>query len=157
MQRPPGGRLRRLVRTCGSPGLVAAVRGGIANTLFGGTAEYVALWFKDQGMERGFYWYVTAMIGLFLTIGPLAGVRPERDSLVARDHVDVGVEDHLAAGGLVLREAEARTSRGRPRMMYAAGSPSKSPGSRLIRAPSACSMRRLVSTPPPGVLRRGPS
>lgn len=34
----------------------------LANTLFGGTAEYVALWFKDAGFERGFYLYVTAMI-----------------------------------------------------------------------------------------------
>ena len=40
----------------------------LANTMFGGTAEYVALWFKDQGMERGFYWYVTAMIGLSLIV-----------------------------------------------------------------------------------------
>ena len=40
----------------------------LANTLFGGTAEYVALWFKDQGMERGFYWYVTGMIGLSLIV-----------------------------------------------------------------------------------------
>ena len=30
----------------------------IANTLFGGTAEYVALWLKDAEMERVFYWYV---------------------------------------------------------------------------------------------------
>ena len=36
----------------------------IANAIFGGTAEYVALWFKDAGWERGFYWYVTAMIGI---------------------------------------------------------------------------------------------
>jgi MHS family alpha-ketoglutarate permease-like MFS transporter len=40
----------------------------LANTLFGGTAEYVALWLKDNGMERGFYWYVTAMIGLSLIV-----------------------------------------------------------------------------------------
>ena len=40
----------------------------LANTLFGGTAEYVALWFKDQGMEGAFYWYVTAMIGLSLIV-----------------------------------------------------------------------------------------
>ncbi|KRB41305.1 MAG: MFS transporter [Pseudomonadota bacterium] len=38
----------------------------LANTIFGGTAEYVALWFKKQGMESGFYWYVTAMIGVSL-------------------------------------------------------------------------------------------
>ena len=38
----------------------------LANTIFGGTAEYVALWFKAQGMESGFYWYVTGMIGVSL-------------------------------------------------------------------------------------------
>ncbi len=36
----------------------------LANTLFGGTAEYVALLFKDKGYEAGFYWYVTFMIGI---------------------------------------------------------------------------------------------
>ncbi len=40
----------------------------LANTMFGGTAEYVALWLKDNGMERGFYWYVTAMIGVSLIV-----------------------------------------------------------------------------------------
>lgn len=40
----------------------------LANTIFGGTAEYVALSFKDAGWERGFYWYVTAMIGLSLVV-----------------------------------------------------------------------------------------
>jgi MHS family alpha-ketoglutarate permease-like MFS transporter len=40
----------------------------LANTLFGGTAEYVALWFKDAGMERAFYWYVTGMIALSLIV-----------------------------------------------------------------------------------------
>ncbi|WP_326524838.1 MFS transporter [Sphingomonas sp.] len=38
----------------------------IANALFGGTAEYVALWFKRGGWEQGFYWYVTGMIGVSL-------------------------------------------------------------------------------------------
>ena len=33
----------------------------IANALVGGTAEYVALWFKSTGHEQRFYWYVTAM------------------------------------------------------------------------------------------------
>ncbi|TYT25999.1 MFS transporter [Luteimonas viscosa] len=36
--------------------------------LFGGTAEYVALWFKGIGMERGFFWYVTACIGVSLLV-----------------------------------------------------------------------------------------
>ncbi len=40
----------------------------IANTLFGGTAEYVALWFKAHGMERGFYVYVTVTIAVSLVV-----------------------------------------------------------------------------------------
>ena len=35
---------------------------------FGGTAEYVALWFKNAGHEAGFYWYVTACIGCSLLV-----------------------------------------------------------------------------------------
>lgn len=34
----------------------------LANALFGGSAEWVALKLKDVGLERGFYWYVTATI-----------------------------------------------------------------------------------------------
>ena len=37
-------------------------------SLFGGTAEYVALWFKAQGMESGFYWYVVSCISISLLI-----------------------------------------------------------------------------------------
>jgi MHS family alpha-ketoglutarate permease-like MFS transporter len=40
----------------------------LANTMFGGTAEYVALWFKDAGVERAFYWYVTALSALSLIV-----------------------------------------------------------------------------------------
>jgi MHS family alpha-ketoglutarate permease-like MFS transporter len=40
----------------------------IANTVFGGTAEYVALWFKQIGHEYGFFVYVTIMIGLSLIV-----------------------------------------------------------------------------------------
>ena len=40
----------------------------LANTIFGGTAEYVALSFKDAGWERGFYWYVSAMIAISLVV-----------------------------------------------------------------------------------------
>ena len=38
----------------------------IANSIFGGTAEYVALWLKDAGHERWFYIYVTAVISVSL-------------------------------------------------------------------------------------------
>ena len=40
----------------------------LANTLFGGTAEYVALWLKAEGLERGFYWYVTGLIAVSLIV-----------------------------------------------------------------------------------------
>jgi MFS transporter, MHS family, alpha-ketoglutarate permease len=40
----------------------------LANTVFGGTAEYVALWLKTNEAESAFYWYVTAMIGLSLVV-----------------------------------------------------------------------------------------
>ena len=36
----------------------------IANATFGGTAEFVALWFKDNGMENTFFWYVTIMLAI---------------------------------------------------------------------------------------------
>ena len=38
----------------------------LANTAFGGTAEYVALWLKNAGHERWFYYYVAVTIGLSL-------------------------------------------------------------------------------------------
>ena len=37
-------------------------------SIFGGTAEYVALWFKSNGMETGFYWYVTGCIACSLLV-----------------------------------------------------------------------------------------
>ncbi len=37
-------------------------------SIFGGTAEYVALKFKDMGMETGYYWYVTACIACSLLV-----------------------------------------------------------------------------------------
>ena len=40
----------------------------IANALFGGSAEYIALWFKSEGIERGFYWYVSGMIACSLIV-----------------------------------------------------------------------------------------
>ncbi|MDB5369891.1 MAG: alpha-ketoglutarate permease [Roseomonas sp.] len=38
----------------------------ISNSLFGGSAEYVALWLKSQGVESYFFWYVSvfALISL---------------------------------------------------------------------------------------------
>jgi MHS family alpha-ketoglutarate permease-like MFS transporter len=36
----------------------------VANAVFGGTAEYVALWLKSAGIEPAFYWYVTALCAI---------------------------------------------------------------------------------------------
>nr|WP_314435586.1 MFS transporter [uncultured Brevundimonas sp.] len=40
----------------------------LANAIFGGTAEYAALWFKSIGNESIYFWYVTGMIGISLVI-----------------------------------------------------------------------------------------
>lgn len=40
----------------------------LANALFGGTAEYVALWFKSKGHETWFFTYVTVVIGVSLLV-----------------------------------------------------------------------------------------
>ena len=37
-------------------------------SIFGGTAEYIALWFKSAGMETGYYWYGTACIACSLLV-----------------------------------------------------------------------------------------
>ncbi len=53
-------------------------------SLFGGTAEFVALWFKRIGHESGFYWYVTACIACSLLV--YATMRDTRThSLIDRD------------------------------------------------------------------------
>ena len=40
----------------------------IANAIFGGGAEYVALWFKQRGLESGFFTYLTVMILVSLAV-----------------------------------------------------------------------------------------
>ena len=37
-------------------------------SVFGGSAEYVALWFKSQGHESWFYWYASAAILVSLVV-----------------------------------------------------------------------------------------
>jgi MHS family alpha-ketoglutarate permease-like MFS transporter len=39
-----------------------------AVSVFGGTAEYLALWFKSVNLESGFYWYTTAVIACTLVV-----------------------------------------------------------------------------------------
>ncbi|QJE01602.1 MFS transporter [Massilia forsythiae] len=40
----------------------------VAVSVFGGTAEYIALWFKSVQMESAFYWYTTAVIACTLVV-----------------------------------------------------------------------------------------
>lgn len=40
----------------------------ITVAIFGGTAEYIALWFKNVGHETYFYWYVTICIAISLLV-----------------------------------------------------------------------------------------
>jgi len=56
----------------------------IGNTLFGGTAEYAALWFKQAGVESGFYWYLTAIIGM-ATVGFWMLPETKLKSLITED------------------------------------------------------------------------
>ncbi|RYJ01300.1 MAG: MFS transporter, partial [Acetobacteraceae bacterium] len=71
------------------PGEVRALGVGlpyaVANALFGGTAEYVGLWFKSVGAESGFFWYVT---GFFVIALVTAWLMPETrvESHLSREH-----------------------------------------------------------------------
>jgi MHS family alpha-ketoglutarate permease-like MFS transporter len=40
----------------------------ITVALFGGTAEYVALYLKEIGYEQAFFWYVTGCIAVSLAV-----------------------------------------------------------------------------------------
>jgi MHS family dicarboxylic acid transporter PcaT-like MFS transporter len=55
----------------------------VANAIFGGSAEYVALGLKNMGMENTFYWYVTAM----MAIAFLFSLRlPKKPAYLHEDH-----------------------------------------------------------------------
>jgi MHS family alpha-ketoglutarate permease-like MFS transporter len=55
-------------------------------SLFGGSAEYVALWFKSQGRESWFYWYASAAIFVSLIVYATMPETKEKSSL-ARDRI----------------------------------------------------------------------
>jgi MHS family alpha-ketoglutarate permease-like MFS transporter len=57
----------------------------ITVALFGGTAEYVALYLKEIGYEQAFYWYVTACI--FISLLVYGGMRDTRDASAMHRHV----------------------------------------------------------------------
>ena len=49
--------------------------------LFGGTAEYVALWLKSAGHETWFYWYVAASVALSLAVYTLMPETRDRSAI----------------------------------------------------------------------------
>ncbi|WP_207460452.1 MFS family transporter [Azospirillum sp. SYSU D00513] len=56
----------------------------VANALFGGTAEYVALWLKSVGLEESFFWYVTVLAAISLLVS-IRMPDPRRSGYL-RDH-----------------------------------------------------------------------
>ena len=58
----------------------------VGNALFGGTAEAAALWFKREGMESSFYWYVTVMAAIaFITAIFMPSVKKDGAKGIADD------------------------------------------------------------------------
>jgi MHS family alpha-ketoglutarate permease-like MFS transporter len=56
----------------------------LANSVFGGSAEYVALWFKQAQMESGFYVYVSVVMAVALVVA-IRLRDTNKDSLIAED------------------------------------------------------------------------
>jgi MHS family alpha-ketoglutarate permease-like MFS transporter len=67
----------------------------IANALFGGSAEYVALWFKDAGVESGFYWYVSACAAISLVV--YVTMRETRDVVFSQAEKTTGIREQGVA------------------------------------------------------------
>lgn len=58
----------------------------VGNALFGGSAEAVALWFKREGMESSFYWYVTIMTAVaFVTALSMPDAKKNNARGIAED------------------------------------------------------------------------
>lgn len=62
----------------------------IAVSLFGGSAEYLAFWFKSIGLESGFYWYATAVIACTLVV-VLFMRDTQKDSAIDKDLLPVNL------------------------------------------------------------------
>ncbi|MDP3855214.1 MFS transporter, partial [Phenylobacterium sp.] len=56
----------------------------MGNAIFGGTAEYAALWFKKEGMESGYYIYVSAIMAVAFLVA-LRLRNTNRESLITED------------------------------------------------------------------------
>ena len=60
----------------------------IANAMFGGTAEYVALWLKSAGHEPLFFWYVAGMCAIALVASIMMPDTRERGYLDGTGEVE---------------------------------------------------------------------
>ena len=58
----------------------------IANAMFGGTAEYVALWLKSAGQEQWFFWYVAGMVAITFAASLSCPTRASMDISRAPEH-----------------------------------------------------------------------
>lgn len=56
----------------------------LANSIFGGSAEYVALWFKQAHLESGFYVYVSVVMAVALVVA-IRLRNTNKESLIAED------------------------------------------------------------------------
>ncbi len=64
--------------------LGVALSYAMANAVFGGTAEYAALWFKQTGFEQGFYIYVAGVSAVALLVSIMMR-DTRRDSRILED------------------------------------------------------------------------
>jgi len=64
----------------------------IAISLFGGTAELVALWFKSHNRETQFYWYVSACIAISLMVF-LTMRETSKTSVIEKQRIASGAKD----------------------------------------------------------------
>ena len=57
----------------------------ITVALFGGTAEYIALWLKKVGYESTYYWYVTGCIFISLLVYLFGMKETQKTSLIDKE------------------------------------------------------------------------
>ena len=62
----------------------------ITVAVFGGSAEYVALWLKNKGHESLFYWYITICIFISLLVYLLMSDTKKTSKLNEYIHEEVG-------------------------------------------------------------------
>jgi MFS transporter, MHS family, alpha-ketoglutarate permease len=89
----------------------------LGNAIFGGSAEYVALWLKSIGNESVFYWYVTALCAIAgLVSSRMRGglsVESRRLSDVRLQPVNAGPSEYVSRGKSEIERTTKLESSGR--------------------------------------------